>query len=330
VWDKLYGGTDRDGWPSSIASTNDGGFVIAGSTRSPVSGTISDSSQGSYDWWICKIDSLGNKIWDKRYGGNRDDFLNKIIYIPGEGYMLCGYTFSDNGFDISEPTKGLSDIWVMKLNLAGNKIWEKRYGGDSIESGRDIKTTPFGGFMIAGSTESSASYDVTDSSYGFEDSWILKIDNNGNKLYDKRFGSNASDFANSITFLEDSSLVICGTAGYGHSTTKSDTGRGNDDYWVIKMFPPTMPTSIASYAVIEKSLMLFPNPALSYLNIKLVDFALTSYEIFDPTGRFIRGETFSSKNTSSITLDLTTFSKGIYYLKLVVDGHTITKKIVVM
>ena len=92
-WDKTYGGSDFDYFKSMI-NTTDGGYLIGGYTQSGISGDKSDPVRGFYDYWIVKIDSDGNKVWDKTFGGGNLDELTSMVTTTDNGYMLGGDLYS--------------------------------------------------------------------------------------------------------------------------------------------------------------------------------------------------------------------------------------------
>ena len=126
TWEKPLGGWGYED-AQSIKQTNDGGYIISGFTDSN-DGDITDGNNGENDGWIVKLDSFGNKSWDKTYGGSNGDGTRSIQQTSDGGYIVAGYTASNNG-DVSDGNNGESDIWVIKLDTAVNKIWYKTLGG---------------------------------------------------------------------------------------------------------------------------------------------------------------------------------------------------------
>ena len=136
-WTKVYGGIKDDG-ASSLIKTMEGGYMIVGYTES--------FGNGNQDIWLLKTDSLGNKLWDKTYGGKENDYGRTIIQTNDGDYMICGETYS---FDDSE----WGDIWIVKTDSSGNEEWEKSYGGESTEICNDIIEKE-DGYIVSGSSRS--------------------------------------------------------------------------------------------------------------------------------------------------------------------------------
>ena len=151
VWDKSYGGTSQDFLYDGVL-TDDGGYLLAGYSESNVSGEKSQNSKGGYDYWVVKIDGHGNKIWDKSFGGDKNDCLRAITKADDGGYLLVGTSDSNAIGDKTHPTQGGTDYWALKIDVNGTKIWDKSYGGSGSESlySHCVTKSPEGGFLIAG------------------------------------------------------------------------------------------------------------------------------------------------------------------------------------
>jgi uncharacterized delta-60 repeat protein len=153
-WQKTFGGAATDN-SSAVEQTTDGGYIVSGNTYS--------FGAGSYDFWLLKLDSNGNVVWQKTYGGARLDISYSVIQTTDNGYLLSGYT---NSFGA-----GASDVWILKLDSNGNVNWQKTYGGADDDLTISIQLVSDGGFVAAGHTASFGS--------GSTDFWVLKLDSNG-------------------------------------------------------------------------------------------------------------------------------------------------------
>ncbi len=113
-WEQTYGGTDQEHLFFTIPAS-DGGYLLGGGTKSN-DGDVQSGNHGDSDYWIVKIDSTGTIEWEQTYGGSDWEWLQSAIHTSGGGYLLGGYTFSDNG-DIQSGNHGKVDYWVVKINL---------------------------------------------------------------------------------------------------------------------------------------------------------------------------------------------------------------------
>ena len=210
VWTKTYGGTQGD-VGNSIIATPDGGYMLAGATQS-VDGDV-HNNHGGYDIWLLKLNAAGDTVWTKTYGGTADDGNGFIVATNDGGYAIAGYTDSNNG-DVQR-NHGGRDVWLIKVNKDGALQWSQTYGGSYLDEGRSITAAPGGGFVIAGLTESNdkdvVGYHIP-TFVGF-DMWIVKVDDNGNKQWTRALGGSIDDAAISITAATDGYLVT----GYSNS-----------------------------------------------------------------------------------------------------------------
>ena len=183
---KRYGGEDPER-ANSIISVNDG-YVIAGETDT--------WGHGRLDAYVIKIDKDGNRIWHNAFGFEDDESANQIIATGDGGYVLVGTT--DSHF------RSQKNVYVVKLNADGNREWQSFYGSREDDEGFGIVESE-GGYVVAGYTKGTDNYD--------SDVYIIKIDKNGNVIWEKRYGSSKDDRANAIIKVEDGFAV----AGYSTS-----------------------------------------------------------------------------------------------------------------
>ena len=134
LWTKTFGGTGNDAG-FSIDKTGDGGYIIVGTTTS--------FGAGANDVYIIKIDSVGNAIWTKTYGGIDGDIGTTVKQTIDGGYIITGYS-----------TVGSQDVYLVKTDALGNIIWTKTYGGSGIDQGNSLELTIAGGYIILGRTDS--------------------------------------------------------------------------------------------------------------------------------------------------------------------------------
>ena len=123
IWQKTYGGSDWD-FANSMDATADGGFIIAGTTYS--------YGKGNADGFVIKTDANGDTTWTKTFGGLKDDEFKSVIQTSDGKYALTGYTKSFND--------SLGDVWAIKLDINGDTLWRKFYGGVKEDF---IRNNPF-------------------------------------------------------------------------------------------------------------------------------------------------------------------------------------------
>ena len=203
VWDRRYGGIETEAL-YNMCATSDGNYMLIGSSNSGISGDKTQPAWGgSSDYWIVKIDSAGNKLWDKRYGGTDDDYISDIIEMPDGGFILGGLSYSGAGGDKTQASWGQGDYWVVRINSTGIVMWDKRFGGTGFETFGAMISPGNAAILLGGTSDSGISGDKTENSRGFDDYWIVKTDTLGNKIWDKRFGGNQSDELMSMVATPD-------------------------------------------------------------------------------------------------------------------------------
>ena len=239
LWDKSFGGNSWDNL-ASLQQTSDGGFILGGGSLSNNTGDKTQNSHNySYDYWIVKLDSSGNKLWDKAFGGNENDKLQDLIQTSDGGYILAGTSESNISGDKTEYNKGIynnsADYWIVKLDSAGNKVWDKTIGGDFNDTPFKIKQTLDGGYIIGGLSASNLSGDKSEAGRGESDYWIVKLNSNGVKQWDKTLGGSDKDIFGSLSLTLDGGYFIAGHSESGISHDKSEASKGSSDYWVVKL-----------------------------------------------------------------------------------------------
>lgn len=170
-WQKNYGGTMADE-AFSVALSDDGGYVVAGSSASnnyDVSG-----NHGGTDLWVVKTDASGAIVWQKSLGGSGDESAMSVEQEPAGKYILAGKTTSTDG-DVQGLHGTLADMWVVALHNDGTYRWTKTIGGTALDEAKAIRKTADGGYIIAGYSK-SADGDATGSgNHNSRDYWLVKL-----------------------------------------------------------------------------------------------------------------------------------------------------------
>jgi hypothetical protein len=153
---KAFGGSSSDA-ANTIYQTADGGYIVAGSSLSTNSGTLSGfNSNGNEDDWIIKLDASGNLQWQKLLGGSSADRVYSVQQTADGGYILAGLSWSSNtGTLTGINSNGDNDAWIIKLDAAGNLQWQQLLGGSSVDHVYAVQQTADAGYILAGSSSSS-------------------------------------------------------------------------------------------------------------------------------------------------------------------------------
>lgn len=199
---KVFGGIN-DEHGNSIQQTNDGGYIILGSTSS--------YGNGNYDIWLIKTDADGNQEWDQTFGGQEDDYGKSIDLTNDGGYIITGYTKSYGN--------GSNDFWLIKTDLNGNEEWDETFGNYGSDIAYEGYETLDGGYIIIGYSQS----------YGNNGSTlVIKTDSDGDDEWIKSYDGNGT----SIQQTEDGGYVI---SGYKRIYDNSCQGMIKDNFWLLKI-----------------------------------------------------------------------------------------------
>jgi hypothetical protein len=183
---------------SEIQPTYDKGYIAVGTTSS-TNGTASDV-------YVVKLDSLFNKQWSKHFGSSFLEVGKSIIQTLDSNYIFCGYT--------NKTQNGDYDIWIEKIDRQGNFIWEKFLGGNDWDFANQMKELPDSSLIICGTTYSFSNN---------ADGYLLRVDKNGNLLWEKNIGSAARDELNGLTFnLKKTEIIAVGETDKNFTTDSTD------------------------------------------------------------------------------------------------------------
>jgi hypothetical protein len=229
VWQKSLGGAGDDrGF--SVAMNTGGNYFVTGVSNS-TSGDIT-GNHGNQDIWIVKLSVSGDKMWQNSFGGSNVDESLYIEPTSDGGVISAGATYSDDG-DI-DWKRGLEDIWVVKLFASGEVDWKQTYGGNDGEWSRCIRQTADGGYIVAATSTSTDGDFLGATNYGNADCFILKIDNTGYLDWFKNFGGSEWDDCFSVRQTSDGGYIVaCATGSNGSGDVPA--GYLGINYWILKL-----------------------------------------------------------------------------------------------
>lgn len=233
IWQNTING-DSDDILKTIHQTPDNGFIISGHSSSGVSSDKSEAGAG-YDFWIIKLNALGNILWEKTLGGNNHEGQPDIQITLDGGLICAGTTRSDISGDVTEISRGFEDFWIIKLDGAGNTQWQKRIGGNYSEWALSCFQNPDGSFIIGGETGSLMSGDKTENNYGIRDGYLLQLDSIGEIVWQNTIGGMSYDNIISVGMCKDGGVIVGSMSRSEISEDKADSSRGDFDFWVYKI-----------------------------------------------------------------------------------------------
>ena len=185
-----------------VLESSESGYIVIGNTISPLN--------ESKDILVLKTSQSGHVEWFNRYGSNEDQEGHYILSLTNGGYIICGQSIDGN--------TGFNMLYLLKIDSDGSEVWEKTFGGNREDYGYSIIESNDGSFMITGMTENSG--DMSG------DAWLLKVDLDGNEIWQYTYGGSDVDLSRSLVNTGDGYIMVGNTSSYGS---------GNNDIFVIKV-----------------------------------------------------------------------------------------------
>jgi len=206
TWQNCFGGTNQD-YAMDIVESNNGYFVVGATNSSD--GDIS-FNHGMGEGWLLSIDTLGNLLWERCYGGSDGEMFDKILSNNDSTYYILGRSGSSDGDISHDPYPNSGDFWILKIDEAGNIIWDRIVGTTHYDHIFTGITTKDGGVIAIG----WAGINDGDKSvwYGYYDMWMIKLNSEGEVEWDFTLGGSDFDFPHAIIQTSDEGYLVGGTA----------------------------------------------------------------------------------------------------------------------
>lgn len=201
-WSKIIG-EKGDEAGSYVLTTSDGGYLVCGETNS--------IGAGDKDLYLLKTTDSGKIQWEKTFGGKCAETASVVLELPGAGYLVAGQT---NSFGA-----GNYDIYLLRLNEKGEKLWEKTFGGSDLEEVTSVQLTKDNAFLLAGRTFSY--------SQSHCDAYLLKVDTAGNEVWESNYPLGNSSLVKSVTPTSDGHYWLAGWVAV--------KGQQGYDFWLAKV-----------------------------------------------------------------------------------------------
>lgn len=196
-WERTIGG-NADDYAAEVVECPDKGFLLGGTSFSGVSGVKNEASIGYSDYWIIKVDSLGNILWQNTIGGISGDALADLDISNDRGFILSGYSYSPISGDKTEGCIGQRDYWIVKVDSIGNVQWQNTLGGSWDDNSTGVVAAYDGGYVILGESNSPVSGDKSEDNMEYDRiyPWILKLDSAGNIVWQNTIQDTSFDISN--------------------------------------------------------------------------------------------------------------------------------------
>ncbi len=342
LWTKTYG-TANGISLLCVQQTLDGGYIFVGDTS-----WTYNMMYGTAEGLVVKTDALGNIQWQKTYGGSKAEIFRGVEQTNNGDYIVCGFTSSF----ISDSTQAY--MYAMRLNNVGDTIWTKIYG--PVYNNRFLNKMNDSTYLLTGLSGTTH--------FGI---LAQKINgSNGNITFTKEYGSsgalNGVDVTNDGGFILATQDVWNFGSWYGESYVIKTDASGTSGCYEYAINEPTLPTQtkvnipnvqikhfpiyvnstqtqissgmvvgtlcsnvgVKEQSVNKKEFLIYPNPANNILNLEC-KIQNAEISIIDILGNEIKREKFSEKKT----IDISSFSDGIYFAQIKTPEGSITKKIII-
>lgn len=188
IWSKNYGGSYNEGG-NSCKQTDDGGYITLGSTYS--------YGTGDFDIYLLRLDSLGDTLWTRTYGGSGTDYGYDIQATADGGYVIVGKTRSFGA--------GLMDVYLIKTDALGFTRWTRTFGGAQNDDGMSVCQTGDNGYILCGTTNSFGAV--------YADVYLIKTDSSGNLEWSRTYGGTGGDLGYAVRSVPGGGYIIVGTTG---------------------------------------------------------------------------------------------------------------------
>jgi hypothetical protein len=301
-WTKIYSFNGSPYLMFSLEQSEDSSYILAGQRPSP----------GYNDIWLMKLDKFGDTLWTKTYG---EQGIHESGYyaLPATG---GGYIISATR-DI--PNYPLNDMIFMKTNNDGNILWEKSYGGLSIQEPYVISQTLDYGYIACGRYYESS---------GPQGMYIIKLNYEGDTSWTQTYESSFLSYANDILQTEDFGYIVCGGVSEYPGVLRN--------IWVLKLNENGLVSEPENRLITySRSLRNYPNPFYNYTNLEF-DLSSVATEIdlaiYSVAGEKVKEIKFSNLQIgkNSVRINTSDFTPGIYYCTLKTNENTYTGRIIKM
>lgn len=283
VWQKTLGGTQED-YAFKIIETN-GGYIVGCQAYSSNLQVV--GNHGADDFWLVRLNTTGAITWSRCYGGNNSEQLNDFIATNDNGYIMVGNADGNDGDVLGYHNPGTGNFGVkddylaIKIDQAGNILWQKCYGGSDNDMAQRVTNTPDGGFAITGYSDSNNGDNNSFFTFNGWDYWLVKINGNGNIQWQETYGGSSKDAGIDILSKSNGGLLL---AGFTESNDQHVTGnKGLNDIWIVNLEN----FQLGNNDFVSTKIKLSQNPVNSLLRIENSNLFSSEITIYDVLGKKI-------------------------------------------
>ncbi len=299
-------------------------------------GSITLTNNGEYGIFLVKYNATGNVLWAKGAAGTDWDEAWSTTSDASGNVYITGYFRSDTiTFDSTILTSnGIEDVFLVKYNSTGNMLWAKSAGGNSYDSGHGVTTDALGNVYLTGYFCSpTITFDsvtlINNNSSDTTDIFLVKYDSTGNVLWAKSAGGANSDGGFSVTIDASGNIYITGYFKSDIITFGSTilTNNGIYDIFLVKLHDIIVNINENNF---DNEIKLYPNPTNNFVNLEIqnTENEKLLVEITNINGQFMYKKQYNKTANSTIQIDLSSYPKGVYLIKLRTDKFVKVSKLV--
>ena len=227
VWEKYFSGNNHDFLSASIA-TQEGGFLLAGTSYSNKGLDKKDESKGGSDIWLIRINEFGDELWQKTLGTSSDEEARSVIQTTDLGFFVAG--------NVQNSAKGYGskDVLVIKLDKNGKELSQLILGGKGLDEVEKMIPTKDGGALLGIYSRSNTGGSKKTENFGEGDYWIIKLNKDGKVEWEKNYGGKGDDHLRTLA-LTSNGYIIGGESRSERSGNKSVGIEEGTDLWLISL-----------------------------------------------------------------------------------------------
>ena len=237
LWVKTFGGSGID-QATAVVESNDGNYMVVGSTFSADGDLAGLKTTTDSDYWVMKLDKDGAVLWSKVYGGSEDELASDIAKTSDGGFVISGYSRSDNCFPDSNG--GFHDYWILKIDSSGNEVWCQNFGYPGSDQANAVIETKEGHIFTTGYFDVTASEGEGNENrgelgnlHGVGEYWGIKMDSEGDFFWKRYHGGSNNDRSYDVVQTADDGFILIGSSE--SSDFDITDSKGSYDFWAIKL-----------------------------------------------------------------------------------------------
>ncbi|MCY1483348.1 hypothetical protein D3C87_42040 [compost metagenome] len=317
-WQKTFGGQYTDQL-RSVKQTRDGGYLLGGYSNSPESGNKTEKCYGTGDYWVIKLDKKGEMEWQKVYGGEGDDQLYVVHQTLDGNYILGGNSSSGTTGNKNASNRKGTDFWVVKIDLAGEILWQKTYNIGKMDLLASLTENSDGSLLLGGHAQSETLGTKKADKEDINDYVVIKTKENGEEQWMRSLGSKGEDLLKKAIEVRGGGYLLAGTSKGARSRDRY-SGQGRNDFWVVRLEDKDKKKEK------KNPIEAYPNPTLHYSNVIVgYEFTKGTATVYDLSGRQLQQFEITDR---MVPIDLGGMPEGIYIVEIRTDVQNDSVKIV--